>query len=591
MIANLDDVADSFVEHVRCFEEQLKLFLTKRDYYTQKLKNFKSDLEILDQIRTLPCLHDENCDRLKEEATSTGDKLDVKEEDDKIDKSQTTSTPTNDETNEKDDTLMNLISQKDKKQTMDKVAVYCRTMLDQFTEQLLDRVKEEMNGTIKMIDDNKKIKKIESRLYNLDMLLIDVRQHVQDQNLLTVSFIQNQHSANTYNDPTIFTDLCSSHKTQLDLMFKYLNKTMAIRKKFQNSKRELTYSLLARLKTIMICETELNSLNWRVLLYAESLKKLKRSLEVVDQINLAPKVYFAAFKEVNRRNQFNFFFNLWAKYIVQMNTGLIMAENKRRNEFRQLISSHFLKSFFPKFDSNVPEFACNLPNDIDQTIPLINEQEFCRFIETNKQFDPDLDLEDNLLNGLVCRMNSGNVKNVGDQMKSDMNEILPSNNIIPNQISEGEVLSLANFVDSVFPVKEKRESNEIEQIKRKLNEEYESRLSELKQEYKLKLDEELKKLNQQSLSSSSISNNIACVDQSTSQLDNNNGQQSADNPQQELTSIFSTSNSRRTMFKNLVNELLTIKYTDYLKHESERNNGPFISFVSTIFALAMPKLR
>jgi len=589
VIANLEDVAVSFVDRVKNFEEQLKLFLTKRDYYGQKLKNFSSDLEILDQVKTLPCLHgkelikddvlvDDKSSKESEKENVVESKANTKDENDDKTSDKDQIEESTKETIAKEDTLMNLISQKDKKHCLDKVVVYCKTMLEQFNEQLLDRVKEEMDSLVKTIDDNKKIKKIESRLYNLDMLLLDVHQIVQDQNMLTFGFIQNQNSANTYNDPTIFNDLCSSHKTQLDLMFSRLNKAMSIKKKFQNSKRELTYNLLDRLKTIMICETELNSLNWRVLLYGESLKKLKRSLEVVDQINLAPKVYFTVFREVNRRNQFNFFFKLWSRFIVQMNSQLIANENKQRNDFRKLISSHFLLSFFPKFDDDVPEFACNLPEDYDQCIPLVNEREFCDFIEQNKQFDRTLEQEDNLLNGFVYRMNDG-------QVKSGMIEISKI------QANENEIASLANFVDSLMPSKEKQKT-ELEEMKERLKQEYESRLNALKEEYKVKLDEELKKLNQQQdLSLSSISNNIACVEQSVVPVQED-GQKSSNEE-----SLLNSSSSRQTLFKNLVNELLSMKYTDYLKdNEIElirpiTGPFPFISFVSTIISLAVPRLR
>ena len=65
-IANLEDVSNSFVEHVKNFEEQLKLFLTKRDYYQKKMKNFKQDLEMLDRIKIMRCLHEDGGEKAED---------------------------------------------------------------------------------------------------------------------------------------------------------------------------------------------------------------------------------------------------------------------------------------------------------------------------------------------------------------------------------------------------------------------------------------------------------------------------------------------------------------------------------------------
>lgn len=583
VIANLEDVGNSFVENVKSFEESLKLFLTKRECYIDKLNGFESNLEMLNQIKILSCLHASTDNEQVQESTTTSE-LD--------DESKTTTTTTAATA----DTLLDLISQKGNKHSLDKVSIYCKTMLEQFDEQLLEHIKEEMNVTIKTIDDNKKIKKIENRLYNLDMLLIDVHKLVEDQNLLTYSFVQNQNSANQYNDPSVFADLSKSHKTQLDLMLKHFTKAISIRKKFQNSKRELTFSLLARLKTIMICETELNSLNWRVVLYAESLKKLKRSLEVVEQLNLAPKVYFTVFKEINRRNKFNFFFKIWSSFIVQMNSRLVQEENDQREAFGKLISNHFLKSFFPRFtDNNVPEFACRLPpvDQYDELLPMIKEDEFCEFINANSKFDEtnSLEREDNLLNGLVYRFNNATTTSRRNGSNNDEVDIIENDNNEAMMMidSEDEKLSLVYFLETFFNDKrnksEQQQSSsaaQIDQIRHQLNEEYLIKLNELKQEYERKLNEKLNDLR---------SNN-----------DQDAGNQEQQQQQQEQLdkqdSLFV--NYRRSVFKNLVNELSTVKYTDYLKSINPNNNnqltgeeqtrGPnFISFVSSLFSIIWPK--
>lgn len=619
-IANLEDVSNSFVEHVRSFEEQVKLFLTKRDYYQKKMKTFKQDLEMLDRIKIMRCLHEDVAEKSapKEDQTVSGeDQIEGQQAgqkknaqgEDKADESR----PERAEADE-EGTLMSLINKKDDKHCLEKVTVYCNKMLEEFTEQLLDRVKAEMAAIIKTIEDNKKIKKIENRLYNLDMLLIDVKQHVKDQNLLTYGFVQNQNSANACNDPTIFADLCMSHKNQLDLMFKSYQKVISIRKKFQNSKRELTYSLLARLKTIMISETELNSLNWHVMLYSESLKKLKRSLEVVDQINLAPKVYFRVFEEISRRNKFNYFFNLWTDFIVQINRSLINAENAQRDEFRQTISSHFLKSFFPRFDDRVPEFGMQSPEPFDRDLPQIDEREFVQFIEANRQFDGRLAEQDSLLNGLVHRMHRLNVsKHVSMKVddRSDNQSVDRSNNKTDDkmteslyekseQITEQERESLASFVSSLFPIQSKCEDRRVEQIKDRLNDEYERKLAALKLEYSQKLEAELKSIEDNpddlpylncrsdcngqaggladganlanDLTSSNISNNIAATIECPTEPTNapSNVQRPA---------IFLNT-------KNLIQELLSMKYSEFLENDQP---NLFISFVSTILHISLPK--
>lgn len=269
--------------------------------------------------------------------------------------------------------LLDWISQKDRQCSLRQMADQCLQAVTQLDEQALSDLREESDRILQLVenDQNKKIKKIECRLHELDKMLSVCKKLLNDQELLTAAFVSHQQSAHSLQDPSIFPDLCDSHTTQLQLMFNnYLHMT-AIAKKFNAAKMELVHNLHTRLRVIVTCETELSDIRWKIFVYGENLKKLKRNLEVLEQVNAAPDVYNAAIREINRRQHFSTRFRRWSTALAEFGQRLYQQECERRESFRQVLDGHFLKAIFTGLDDELPKFAVTKPPEFDLHLPNV----------------------------------------------------------------------------------------------------------------------------------------------------------------------------------------------------------------------------
>ena len=273
VIANLDDIGLVFDTNV---EKTLKIyqnFLQNKDNYNELLNKLNIDIQLLDMIPVLDAFSktDENDAR----ADSIEDEL-RKAEIENLDEPDTavTTSQTSCRT-AKDVTLLDWIHSKDDRFTLTNLINSCLIAMEHFNQQSYDDLNQRIEDVRMNLknEENKKIRKIEERLYQLDEMLFKAKKIVNDTNGLTNAFIQNQNSAGNVRDNSIFADLCHSHQTQLKLILQNLIDLNSIKNRYLKAKHELIYNLHAKLKHIILLEGDLSSLNSTLIICAENLRK------------------------------------------------------------------------------------------------------------------------------------------------------------------------------------------------------------------------------------------------------------------------------------------------------------------------------
>lgn len=100
-------------------------------------------------------------------------------------------------------------------------------------------------------------------------------------------------------------DLCASHRKQLVVMLHNHQQLCDIRRRCIKAKEELSSNLHHRLKWVMFIENVMLEIDHKLVVYHENLRRLRRHLEVLQQIHLAPAAYLSAVAEVVRRRAFS----------------------------------------------------------------------------------------------------------------------------------------------------------------------------------------------------------------------------------------------------------------------------------------------
>jgi hypothetical protein len=405
--------------------------------------------------------------------------------------------------------LLSWISQKDCHFSLRQMSEQCVEAVALLDQQALTSVRGEADRILQLAenDQNKKINKIEGRLYELDKLLSVCRKLLNDQELMTAAFVSHQQSAQALQDPSIFPDLCESHTAQLQLMFNnYLNMA-AIAKKFNAAKMEFVHNLHTRLRVIVSCETEMSDLRWKIFVYQENLRKLKRSLEVLEQVNAAPEVYSSAIREITRRRRFSAQFRTWSTALAEFGRNLYLEESERRADFKQLLDGHFLKAIFIGLDDELPEFAVRKPADFDMNLPdipasselsmpIIDFPELnCPFC-TNETGDGELDKKSILCSNSIlmssnqpCEPKEADAPATVEKSAMDFDEQISKSEVTAEKADEKE-----DLCDQAVSTKPKEHKETYEELEQRLRKDYELQIAAIKAEMNAKLEEEKKRI-------------------------------------------------------------------------------------------------
>ena len=284
--------------------------------------------------------------------------------------------------------LLEWISQKDNQNSLEQMSEHCVRGLEQFDNEELVKIKDEVIDVLDQCNQSsmKEVKGLEERLYGLEKLMCEARKVVEEQRDLAQAFYQNQNRASNLRDPSILPDLCASHQQQLHVMLKHHQKLRDLRRRCARAKEELSGNLHARLRWIVFVEKRLAEVDSKVLIYRENIRRLKKHLEVVHQIHLAPKIYLAAVVEVVRRRVFSDRFLGWATSLAKKSSILVENEIQSRQTFATQLDSHFLQILFPGMNDFPPRFANESPVPFDTELPDLNESD----VEYLRQKLPDL---------------------------------------------------------------------------------------------------------------------------------------------------------------------------------------------------------
>ncbi|KAL6257400.1 hypothetical protein P5V15_010972 [Pogonomyrmex californicus] len=372
VVANLEDITQMFQSRAEQFQQAFVLYLAERQQHMKLLDNFSADLGTLAKIPILPAL------RAQAEGLLSPD-----------DQPSQTSETTSEDSGEVL-SLLRWISAKDNQSSLEQVAYQCSRGLEQFDERLMQALKAEVNAAIDNANkqDMKEIKGLGERLFALEQLMVQTKRLVHEQGELAQGFLQNQNRASNLGDASVLPDLCNSHRRQLLVMLQNHNQLRDIRRRCTKAKEELSVNIYHRLKWIMYVENKMVEVGNKLIIYHESLKRLRRHLDVLQQIHLAPQMYLSAVVEVVRRRTFSQAFLVWASNLACQLLTVHSEELARRREFQSKFDGHFLNTLFPGLEDTPPPFATQAPSVFDNGLPKLTADD----MESLRSQLPDLAL-------------------------------------------------------------------------------------------------------------------------------------------------------------------------------------------------------
>ncbi|CAG5085344.1 Similar to RB1CC1: RB1-inducible coiled-coil protein 1 (Homo sapiens) [Cotesia congregata] len=422
VVANLEDITQMFKSKADLLQQSFTQYLAERQQHMQLLNNFNKDLDTLSKIPILPAL------RAQAEGL-----LSVDDGDEIIESN-----------NCEVMSLLRWISAKDNQSSLEQVAEQCSRGLEQFDERMMEALKSEVNAAIDASNkpEMKEIKGLGERLFALEQLMAQTKRLVQEQGELAQGFHQNQTRANNLGDASVLPDLCASHRKQLAVMMENYSQLRDIRRRCTRAKEELSVNIYQRLKWIMYVENKMMEVNGKLVMYHENLKRLRRHLEVLLQIHLAPQMYVSAVSEVVRRRTFSQAFLVWASNLACQLLTVHNEEIARRREFQSKFDGHFLNSLFPGLEDVPPSFATQAPTVFDNGLPKLTADD----MESLKIQLPDLtdSISTPDLNSITQFFLSKSLTSVTSSEENNINKIIKED----DNTDEFEKISQQNVSDS-----------------------------------------------------------------------------------------------------------------------------------------------
>ncbi|XP_063977047.1 RB1-inducible coiled-coil protein 1-like isoform X2 [Diachasmimorpha longicaudata] len=369
VVANLEDITQMFQSKADLLQQSFTHYLTEREQHMQLLNNFNTDLGTLSKIPILPAL------RAQAEGLLSPDEQSSDHQEHQDDPDEVLS-------------LLRWISAKDNQSSLEQVAEQCSRGLEQFDQRMMEALKNDVGAAILGSNrpEMKEIKGLGERLFALEQLLNQTKKLVQEQGELAQGFLQNQTRANNLGDPSVLPDLCASHRRQLMVMMENHSQLRDIRRRCTRAKEELSVNIYHRLKWITYVENKMMEVDGKLVMYHENLKRLRRHLEVLQQIHLAPHMYVTAVSEVVRRRTFSQAFLVWASNLACQLLTVHSEEIEKRREFHSKFEGHFLNTLFPGLEDTPPPFATQAPTVFDSQLPKLTAED----MQSLKHQLPDL---------------------------------------------------------------------------------------------------------------------------------------------------------------------------------------------------------
>ncbi|PNF24637.1 hypothetical protein B7P43_G00746 [Cryptotermes secundus] len=379
VLANLEDVTQVFRTRAEHFNQSFSQHLEMRAEHIKLLDNFQDDINMLEKIPVIPVLLEAAEDEAAGAAIARVSPLQEggeltrsdRDGDQQLDDRGGEGTCSQQQSDQPV-TLLQWISANNQSNIY-QLAQLCMRNLEQVDDQAIESLKAEVDKVLNHIfrTEVKEIKGLEERLYGLEQLMVETKKIVQEQSDLTQSFLSNQTRANVLGDTSILPDLCASHRRQLQVMLHNHEHLLDIRARCTRAKEELCQNLHMRLKWIMYVENMMCDVGSRLMMYYEKLKRLRRHLDVIQQIHLSPQMYINAVGEVVRRRTFSQAFLLWASDLACQLLVIHNEEVARRRDFQSQFDGHFLNNLFRGMEDFPPPFATQAPLPFDLNLPRL----------------------------------------------------------------------------------------------------------------------------------------------------------------------------------------------------------------------------
>ena len=158
--------------------------------------------------------------------------------------------------------------------------------MQKLDSELLDHLKVDVAGAIEGAQNAqmKEIRGLGERLSGLELLLLEAKRLVQEQQKLAAAFVQNQQRASGLRDNSILPDLCASHRQQLNVMKDNHQQIISICNRTAKAKNELSDNLHKRMKWVVFIQNKISEVGQSIVMHVEELKRLLRKLDVIGKV-------------------------------------------------------------------------------------------------------------------------------------------------------------------------------------------------------------------------------------------------------------------------------------------------------------------
>uniref|UniRef100_A0AAR5QFW2 Ubiquitin-like domain-containing protein n=1 Tax=Dendroctonus ponderosae TaxID=77166 RepID=A0AAR5QFW2_DENPD len=357
VIANLEDIGMEFRKRWELFQRMYREFRADRATYDDFLVSFEADKKILQKIPVVATLLESGNNTMEESKSEIASNVSESESDKEI-------------------TLYDWISS-DNKNSLDELYELCKSSLSKFEQEIMPSLTKNIDEALLNAEttERKEIEGLEKRLCDLDDLVRKVKAYVECQTTMAQSFLQHKQSVTNIKDNSILPELSVSHMHQLTLILETHEKLMEDRNRIIKAKFELSKSLCFRIGWVQQVEGKLWELDNLLVYFHEHLQRLRKHLEVFQQLHIAPIIYMNALVEVVRRRLFSQLFLLWASDLACQQLTIYNEEVTRRKDFNALFDGHFLSALFPGMSDIPPTFATEAPTMFDAQLPNVSAED------------------------------------------------------------------------------------------------------------------------------------------------------------------------------------------------------------------------
>jgi hypothetical protein len=112
-----------------------------------------------------------------------------------------------------------------------------------------------------------------------------------------------------------------------------------------------------------------------IILRCESLKKLKKKFEVIEQINTAARMFITTVVEVVRRRAYNKDFVTWRNEVIQLARDAYCEETALRQKFKEMIGTHFVQCLFPGLSDKLATISAGQLPVFNHSLPEVTEDD------------------------------------------------------------------------------------------------------------------------------------------------------------------------------------------------------------------------